>query len=77
MPKRKCAPALSTNFRELVEEATAAAITSSQSGEMIVHPAVKWLLSSHIVIPDEQYVKDALGSLGVQAIESPTVALTS
>jgi hypothetical protein len=60
-----------------VEEATSAAITSSQNGNMIVHPAVKWLLSRHLVMPEEQYVKDALHSLGLEAIEPPTIALTS
>lgn len=60
-----------------MEEATAAAIASSQQGEILVHPAVKWLLSRHLVLPDEEYVKDALKGLGVGPIEPLTIALTS
>lgn len=77
LPKRKCAPALSANFRELIEDAASAAITSSQAGEILVHPAVKWLLSRHLVMPDEQHVRDALKELEVEPIEPVTIALTS
>lgn len=77
MPKRKCAPALSANFREVVEEATAAAIAASQTGMGTVHPSVRWLLSRHLVEPHEEYVKSALEQLDLRTISVPTIAFTS
>lgn len=77
LPNRKCAPALSTNFRDFVEDAAAAAVASSQGGESSVHPGVKWLLGRHLIEPEEVHVKKALQHLGVHAVVQPTIAFTS
>lgn len=77
MPKRKCAPALSANFREVVEEATTATIAASQTGRVTVHPSVRWLLSRHLVEPHEDYVRSALDQLELQTVSVPTIAFTS
>lgn len=61
----------------MVEEATAAAIAASKTGEVKVHPAVQWLLSRHLVEPQEEYVKQALEELGLRPLSQPTIAFTS
>jgi hypothetical protein len=69
---------LSTDFRQLIEEAASVAITSSQSGSLVVHPAVKWLLACHLIPAQEEYIQDALtDGLGLEVADQKLVAFTS